>query len=244
MAISLPGFTYSHCHFLSFLRQHAISQSNLTWQHCWKFCCRILESQKQNLFRLCAQSPAFSPIGGCKSCFHSWVRSSRKPWVGFTCLSLSKHHEQSIGRQCTMWHGQNKEEKRRARIFTPTAHCLFVAITFCALIFHPIYTIAAVSIGFSLCFLVFWSHPMASKKGMFPLSCCSYRIIKDHPDPIHVWAPQRAKICHSWRFSERWSQPRSLLRELSLDPHSIRMPQNAHHLAEQIQKTGVWCPIG
>ena len=143
-----------------------------------------------------------------------------------------------------MWHGQNKEEKRRARIFTPTAHCLFVAITFCALIFHQICTIAAVSIGFSLCFLVFWSHPMASKKGMFPLSCCSYRIIKDHPDPIHVWAPQRAKICHSWRFSERWSPPRSLLRELSLDPHSIRMPQNAHHLAEQIQKTGVWCPIG
>lgn len=124
MAISLPGFTYNHCHFLSFLGQYAISQGNLTWQHCLKFCYRILESQQQNLFQLCAQSPAFSPFGGCKSCFRSWVRSSKKPWVGFICLSLSKHHEQSIGRQCMMRHGQNKEEKRRAGIFTPTAHCL------------------------------------------------------------------------------------------------------------------------
>ena len=121
---------------------------------------------------------------------------------------------------------------------------LFVAIAFCALIFHQACTIASVSIGFSLCFLLFWSHPMASKEGTFPLSCCSYKIIKNRPDPIPVRAPQRAKICHSLRFSERESPPSSLVRELSLDPHIIRMLQNAHHLPEQLQKTGIWCPIG
>lgn len=193
MAISLPGFTYNHCHFLSFLGQYAISQGNLTWQHC-KFCYRILESQQQNLFQLCAQSPAFSPFGGCKSCFRSWVRSSKKPWVGFICLSLSKHHEQSIGTvHDEAWAEQGREKESRGSSLPLLTVC---AITFCALISTKSAQLLQSPLDFlfaSLCSdLIQW--PV---KGMFLLSCCSYRIIKDRL----IWSyvgPQRAKSTAAW----------------------------------------------
>lgn len=96
---------------------------------------------------------------------------------------------------------------------------------------------------FLLCFPLFWSYPLASKEAIFPSSHCSYSIIKDCPDQTLPLASQKAKICRSLRCSQRKSPPRSLLRKLSLEQHSSRMPQDAHNSPEQTQKTTVWCPI-
>lgn len=68
--------------------------------------------------------------------------------------------------------------------------------------------------------------------------------ILQHRQGLPWWdppiAPPRARIYLSLRFSQRSPPPRSSLGEEQL---IMGIPQDAHNLSEQTQKTRAWCPI-
>lgn len=99
--------------------------------------------------------------------------------------------------------------------------------------------IASVSISFSLMLprILILSWPV--KNGTFPLPYCSYNRIKDWPYPIPHFSHKSQNLefeILTKVFSAQILSQRAVLR-------TVRLPQDAHHLQEQTQKTTVWCSI-